>query len=117
MCANFTQWLDTSESAQAALDATAPPAFLSTAVTSKLDPIEAEVTARGAYQSYCANQSQCAMPCYLQLLSQSPAPGVLGCLPSAFSERFERGRFLPAISRVTASPVTIALQWWLCVAP
>jgi len=43
MCANFTKWLDASEEEQAALPPTAPPAFLSSAVTAKLDPIESEV--------------------------------------------------------------------------
>merc|ERR1712146_121062 len=43
MCANFTEWLDSVEDAQATLGQTDPPAFLSTTVTSKLEPIEGEV--------------------------------------------------------------------------
>ena len=43
MCANFTAWLDERMAEQDALPLTAPPAFLSQAVTAKLDPIESEV--------------------------------------------------------------------------
>jgi len=43
MCANFTEWLDGAMAEQEGLPLTAPPAFLSSAVTAKLDPIEAEV--------------------------------------------------------------------------
>merc|ERR1719198_345335 len=43
MCANFTSWLDAAMEEQEALPLTAPPAFLSSSVTAKLDPIEAEV--------------------------------------------------------------------------
>merc|ERR1719198_1506011 len=43
MCANFTSWLDAAMEEQAALPPTSPPAFLSSAVTAKLDPIETEV--------------------------------------------------------------------------
>lgn len=43
LCANFTEWLDAVEAEQAALPLTTPPAFLSSTVTAKLDPIEAEV--------------------------------------------------------------------------
>ena len=75
MCANFTEWLDASESGQAALDATAPPAFLSTAVTSKLDPIEAEVTAGREYQfDMKANNA----PLGLRLFSEFEAVTLLG---------------------------------------
>ena len=42
MCANFTEWLDGVEAAQAELPLTATPAFLSTAVPAKLEPIEIE---------------------------------------------------------------------------
>jgi len=43
MCANFTEWLDGAMAEQEALPLTSPPAFLSSAVTAKLDPIETEV--------------------------------------------------------------------------
>ena len=43
MCANFTEWLDGMQAAQEALPLTEPPAFLSSTVTSKLEPIEKEV--------------------------------------------------------------------------
>ena len=43
MCANFTEWLDGVEAKQTELELTAPPAFLSSTVTEKLDPIETEV--------------------------------------------------------------------------
>merc|ERR1719198_2451606 len=43
MCANFTKWLDDVEAEQAELPLTAPPAFKSTEVTAKLEPIETEV--------------------------------------------------------------------------
>lgn len=43
LCANFTEWLDAVEAEQEALPLTSPPAFLSSAVTAKLDPIETEV--------------------------------------------------------------------------
>jgi len=43
MCTNFSEWLDAVETEQSELSLTAPPAYLSTTVTSKLDPIEVEV--------------------------------------------------------------------------
>lgn len=43
MCANFTEWLDASEAEQAKLPLTSPPAFRSTEVNAKLEPIETEV--------------------------------------------------------------------------
>jgi len=43
MCTNFSEWLDAVEAEQNELPLTSPPAYLSTMVTSKLDPIEAEV--------------------------------------------------------------------------
>jgi len=43
LCANFTEWLSTSETAQANTDDTADPAFLSSEVTAKLDAIEKEM--------------------------------------------------------------------------
>merc|ERR1719183_955521 len=43
MCANFTEWLDGVEAKKTELELTAPPAFLSSTVTEKLDPIETEV--------------------------------------------------------------------------
>ncbi|KAL1495130.1 hypothetical protein AB1Y20_016997 [Prymnesium parvum] len=43
MCDNFTAWLDGVLEEQAALPAHAPPAFLSAAVTAKLEPLEKEV--------------------------------------------------------------------------
>lgn len=43
LCANFSAWLDGVEAEQAALPLTSPPAFMSAAVTAKLDPIETEV--------------------------------------------------------------------------
>jgi len=43
MCANFTEWLDGVETEQAALPLTSPPAFKSTEVTTKLEPIETAV--------------------------------------------------------------------------
>jgi len=43
MCTNFTSWLDDVEAKQAELPLTEPPAFLSSAVAAKLEPIELEV--------------------------------------------------------------------------
>lgn len=43
MCANFTTWLDEVEAKQAELQPFETPAFLSSEVTSKLEPIEKEV--------------------------------------------------------------------------
>jgi len=43
MCTNFTSWLDDVEAKQAGLTLTDPPAFLSSAVASKLEVIELEV--------------------------------------------------------------------------
>merc|ERR1719198_858560 len=43
MCANFTKWLDDVEAEQAELPLTSPPAFKSSEVTAKLEPIETEV--------------------------------------------------------------------------
>merc|ERR1712032_1706847 len=43
MCANFTAWLDEVEDKQAALQLYETPAFLSSEVSSKLEPIEKEV--------------------------------------------------------------------------
>ena len=43
MCTNFTSWLDDVEAKQAGLALTDPPAFLSSAVASKLEVIELEV--------------------------------------------------------------------------
>jgi len=43
MCANFTEWLDDVSAKQEALSLHEPPAFLSSQVTSKLEPVEKEV--------------------------------------------------------------------------
>merc|ERR1719198_2631190 len=43
MCANFTEWLDGVEAEQEKLPLTSVPAFRSTEVTAKLEPIETEV--------------------------------------------------------------------------
>ena len=43
MCANFSLWLEKAQAAQAEKAVTEPPAFLSSLVTYKLEPIEREV--------------------------------------------------------------------------